>query len=83
MSFRPVNYLCLHLNFIIQYVLLKAVYSWRGMLMYYLNGQNTGSCNVAKCKVVHIGNAPYVGNYCLNGIKRKSWRPWYTSGFKA
>ena len=22
--------------------------------------------NVAKCKVVHIGSAPYVGNYCLN-----------------
>ena len=24
------------------------------------------SFNVAKCKVVHIGSAPYVGNYCLN-----------------
>jgi len=22
--------------------------------------------NVAKCKVLHIGNAPYVGSYCLN-----------------
>ena len=22
--------------------------------------------NVAKCKVVHIGGAAYVGNYCLN-----------------
>ena len=82
MSFRhqsPVNYLCLQmvLNFIIQYVLLQTFYSWRRMLMYYLNGQNTGSCNVAKCKVVHISNAPYVGNYCLIGINRKYWRPWY------
>ena len=41
--------------------------------MYYLNGQNTGSCNVAKCKVVHIGNGLYVGNYYLNGINRKYW----------
>ena len=25
-----------------------------------------GPVNVAKCKVVHIGSVPYVGNYCLN-----------------
>ena len=24
------------------------------------------SLNVANCKVVHIGSAPYVGNFCLN-----------------
>jgi len=37
--------------------------------MYYLNGQNIGpviNFNVAKCKVVHIGSVPYVGNCYLN-----------------
>jgi len=37
------------------------------------------SYNVTKCKVVHIGSAPYVGNYCSIGITRKYSRPWYKS----
>ena len=27
------------------------------------------SFNVSKCKVLHIGNTPYTGNYALNGIQ--------------
>ena len=29
------------------------------------------SFNVAKCNVVHICSAPYVGNHCLNGTQFK------------
>jgi len=25
------------------------------------------SFNIVKCKVLHIGNAPYIGNYCASG----------------
>ena len=37
--------------------------------MHYLNGQNIGSCHLMLQKMsscMHIGSAPYVGNYCLN-----------------
>ena len=27
------------------------------------------SFNVMKCKVLHIGNSPYIGNYCLGGTQ--------------
>jgi len=56
--------------------------SCRGIVMYYLNGQNIiQSFNVAKCKAVHIGSALYDDNYCLNETQlgRKYLRLWYTS----